>query len=111
MKSLLNDTSIVKRLLKADLLAYKPCNAEETAEYQKLKKDGEPLPKGVIWSVNDGVFIKIDPEEFSLENEKHLVSVAQTLYLKSINGWLTFLGVLTIIGLVGGLITILAVFA
>ena len=51
-----------------------------------------------------------DLKKIDSENEQHAISVAQTLYLKSINGWLTFFGVLTILGLIGGLITIIAVF-
>ena len=61
--------------------------------------------------LNAGMVTDEDLKKIDSENEQHAISVAQTLYLKSINGWLTFLGVLTIIGLVGGLITILAVFA
>ena len=56
--------------------------------------------------VTDGYLKNIDSE-----NEQHAISVAQTLYLKSINGWLTFFGVLTILGLIGGLIALIVVLA
>ena len=61
--------------------------------------------------LNEGMITDEDLKNIDSENEQHAISVAQTLYLKSINGWLTFFGVLTILGLIGGLITIIAVFA
>ncbi len=111
MKSLLNDESVLKKLRKANLLDCEPCTAEETTKYRQLLSEGKPLPKGVFGPSENGTFTKISASEFTKENEQHTVSVAQTLYLKSINGWLTFFGIMAIIGLVGGLITIIAAFA
>ena len=111
MKSILSDQAVLKRLLKTGMLNSELSTDEETVAFRRQDEKGEPLPEGIIWSSKDDAFIKIDPSELSPENEQHNISVVQTLYLKSINGWLTFFGVLTILGLIGGLITIIAVFA
>ena len=85
------------------------CSPAETQEYLTQEAQRKSLPDDVI--LLDGTAYKIDPEELSAENEMHLVSVAQTLYLKSINGWLTFFGVLTILGLIGGVIAMIVMLA
>ena len=112
MKSILNDRDVMETLYNAGLLKCESCNELEATEYQQLRSEGKPLPKGVIWAPNKKTFLKIDPSEFSSrEAEQHIVSVAQTLYLKSIKKWLTFFGVLTILGLIGGLIALIVVLA
>ena len=109
MRGIFNKPSIINRLMKAEMVDCAACSEEETQELLQQKAQGKALPDDIIL-YKDKAY-KIDPEEFSVENEMHLLSVSQTLYLKSINGWLTFFGVLTILGLIGGLITIIAVFA
>lgn len=109
MISVFNNTSIIKRLIKADMIDYTVCSSQEATEFLQQKAQGESLPDDVIM-IDDKAY-RIDPEEFTLENEKHLVSVAQILYLKSINGWLKFFGIMAIIGLIGGLITAIVALA
>jgi hypothetical protein len=111
MKVLQKDAFLRKELAKAGLITIEKCTQEENSQYLELVKAKEPLPIGIYSGETPDVFIKTIPSEVSDAEEMILLETLKTKNIISINGWVTIIGVLTILGLIGGLITIIAVFA
>ncbi len=94
--------------MKANMLDYEYCNDEETATFRKQKAQNQPLPKGVFWNKDESIYYKVDPSELTPENVQLLSSFVQIEYLQAIKKWVAFFGILTILGLVGSLIALIA---
>lgn len=85
---------------------------DEYKEFEKLVKEGKPLPEGVYYDVSAnggyGACYKTEPSGLSSADVAELLAHRQTAHLKSIKNMLTFFTVLTILGLAAGAITLLA---
>jgi hypothetical protein len=115
MKSVLYDPNVLKQLVDDGMIKCRLCSQQEADAFHEREKQGKPLPHGIFEiSVNrKNSYIEVDPLELTPENEQRIQSYLQVAnsskqieYLSSIKQWLTFFGVLTILGLIGGFITI-----
>lgn len=111
MKVIQKDAFLRKKLAKAGLITIEECTQEENSQYLELVKAKEPLPIGIYRGETPDVFIKTIPSEVSDAEEMILLEALKTNNVISIKKWMTFFGVLTILGMIGGLISIIAVFS
>ena len=111
MKIIFKDTYLRNKLAMAGLITVSECTAEENKQYMELVNAKESLPSGVYRGEYLRTFIKTTPAEVSDTEELIFIEALKTKNVITIKHWLTFFGVLAILGLIGGLITVIAVFA
>lgn len=103
-----SDESFRKKLLDSNLISLQECTDEENERFSALREAGDPLPKGIVTSEDSSTkFVRIVPEDLSPEDELNLFEYLQLKELSKIRGWVTFFGVLTVISLIVGLISVL----
>ena len=94
---------------KFNLIQKIPCNIEENKRYTQMARDGKPLPENVFkyeYSVGmdyDEFYTLYIPDLSAAEINEYL-TYKQLALLNTIKNCVVFFTVLTVIGLVGGLL-------
>jgi hypothetical protein len=90
--------------LDLDIIQMVICSNAESKEFNKLLKEKQPLPKGVIASEMDDTFYRIVETDLTHEEVQELLLYKQITYIKTIKNSVLFFVALTIIGMLGALI-------
>lgn len=103
-----SDNSFRHRILQSGILTTERCTEEENEQYLALDKAGAALPDEIITSEEYSTkFERIVPSDLSAEEELNLIEYLKLKEIAKIRGWVAFFGILTIIGLICGLLTVL----
>jgi hypothetical protein len=96
---------------KFGLKQYFVCYEQENGEYRELEKNNEPLPPNVQKLPGargaDGAYRRVYTPKFSQEEKMEYIMLMQLSYLKTLSHIATFFLVISIIGIVSGVITML----
>ncbi|MCR4593735.1 MAG: hypothetical protein K5761_01620 [Clostridiales bacterium] len=82
------------------------CSESENQKYEEMLKNGEKLPNGIHKLVGKNTFFTVKEELSKEEKEEYLTYIKLDL-LKSIKGYLLFFVILTIVGAISVLISLL----
>ena len=89
------------------------CTKLECKKYQKLLKEGKPLPEGVYalefenGEISTSEFYTIYDANLSSEEIKEYIAFKQLSYIKTIKNCVVFFTILGVFGLIGGIIALL----
>ena len=108
---ILTESPLLRReLMKQKLIRIEMCSEEENNKYKEMDSAGERLPNGVYcqshYAVED-LYARIIPSDLSDADELALIETAKLLKMSVIQKWISFWGVLSIIGAASGLIALL----
>ncbi len=89
-----------------------PVTAAEAAEFSEKRKNKGHLPQGIFYGdypdpqtgMNRTGFFRVVGDELTQEEKNELIMLKQLKAQETANGWLTFFGVITIIGIIAGII-------
>ncbi|MBR4635587.1 MAG: hypothetical protein IKO51_04410 [Clostridia bacterium] len=106
---------LVAKLLEFGFGKVSPCSSSEDTQYQALSSKGEALPSNVYFGTYTDPktgnqvqgFYKYIAPNMTQEEINQLVNLEKLETLRTIKNWVMFFGIVTIIGLVGGLIAII----
>ena len=118
MNSILNDEKLGASLLRAGLIKRTECTDQENAQFRYLLAQGQPLPNGVYYyesyeTNEEGieqsvpVFFRITPSDLTEADESAMLERLKACEIITIRKWVQFFGILTVISLVGGLISLI----
>ena len=109
MSSILNNASLRERLIREGLLEVEACTSQENERFQSILEAREPLPEGVYRTDESAYeFQRVVGGMPTPEEERNLLMALQTRDLKSIRGWVTYFGVISILGIIVGILSWLA---
>ncbi len=100
---------------KLGILQRTDCTWEEDDKYRSLLRENKPLPDGILYDApSDGSlelphFYKVQKANLSKEELAEYVQYKQLKSIVTIKNCLVFFTVLTILSLVGGIITAIAI--
>jgi hypothetical protein len=80
------------------------CSREECKEFAKLRKEKRPLPDDVIYDSSNAMGYYRYITEMTQEEHSEYLSLLQLSYLQSIKNGVQWFVVLTVLGLIGGVI-------
>ena len=112
MDILKQNSALREQLAAAGMIQVSFCTPEETKEYNQMIENGEELPNNVF--ANEGYvksYSKIFPSDLTDAELLNMIEATKLGKVASIQKWVIFFGVLIIIGLIGGLITLIAMLA
>lgn len=96
---------------KFDLIQKIPCTREENKAYSQMLKNGQPLPQGVIKDEYAGEgyaeFYTVYTPDLSEKEIQEYLTYKKLALLNTIKNCVLFFTVLTIIGLVSGLLLLM----
>lgn len=101
MNSILNNQTLRDRLIREGLLEAEACTPQENERYQAMLETGDALPDG-IFRTNESPyeFLRIVGGMPTPEEERNLMLALQTYDIKTIRGWVTFIGVVILLCLI-----------
>ena len=101
MYSILSIASLRERLIDEGILGAENCSPEENEQFQALLETGEPLPEGVYPTPeSEYEFCRIPDSKLTPAEELNLIEVLKLRRVMTIQKWVSFFGVLTVISLI-----------
>ena len=108
MYSILSIASLRDRLIDEGILAAENCSPEENEQFQAMLETGEPLPEGVYATQEtEYEFCRIPDSNLTPAEELNLIEVLKLKRVMTIQKWVSFFGVLTVINLILSLLLLL----
>ena len=101
MNSILNNQTLRDRLIREGLLEAEACAPQENERFQGMLEAKEALPEGVFRTDESAYeFLRIVGGMPTPEEERNLMLALQTSDIKTIRGWVAFIGVVILLCLI-----------
>ena len=90
------------------------CTPNDNKQYTRMLKDGQAIPEGIFQYKNDqgyviDSFYKAFIPPLSEQEKIEYILLKQNAHLKTINGYMTYFFVISIISLIAGVIAVMTI--